>query len=354
MSADRHAADAVERVARLAEERLDDSIRKLGVDFIGHYLADCDPVDLTRRPAADLYGAALSHFRLGQTRTVGTPALVIANPTAGGDGWRSAHTVVMIVTDDMPFLVDSVRMALARHGLGIHLTIHPMLDVARNDRGEIVGFAARGSRVEAWMLFEIDRCSADAAALLDIELRQALADVRRAVDDIDAMRARVMEIAESLDEHAESDAIARRLLTWMTRRRFVFLGMARYDVGVDGQLDMDESSALGLCRQTSMVDPPIVPGAALVAISRTDRRSTVHRPSRMACVAVRRFNPAGEVVAEERILGLFAAAAYRESVTETPLLREKAQEIFAHAEFPVESHSGRAVRGALEDFPATC
>ena len=367
MSADRHAADAVERVARLAEERLDDSIRKLGVDFIGRYLADCDPVDLTRRPAADLYGAAISHFRLGQTRTVGTPAVAIANPTAGGDGWQSAHTVVMIVTDDMPFLVDSVRMALARHELGIHLTIHPMLYVERNARGEIVDFPARDGRVEAWMLFEIDRCSTEAAAALDVELRRALADVRRAVDDVDLMRARVMEIAESLDEQSESGGIARQLLTWMMRRRFVFLGMARYnlgpdaspDAGPDGRsggltdalLDMDESSALGLCRETSIVDPPMVPGTALVAISRTDRRSTVHRPSRMACIAIRRFNSAGEVVAEERILGLFAAAAYRESVTETPLLREKAEEILAHAEFPAESHSGRAVRTALEGFP---
>ncbi len=352
MSADGQAAGAVERVTALVGERLDVSIRRLGAEFIGCYLAGCDPVDLTRRPTTDLYGAAISHFRLGQKRSVGTPAVAIVNPTAGGDGWQSAHTVVMIVTDDMPFLVDSVRMVLARHGLGIHLTIHPMLNVRRDATGEITGFPDRGGRVEAWMLFEVDRCSPEVTRVLEGQLSDALADVRRAVDDLDQMRERVLAVAHEVEASGREGAgAAVKFLTWLTRRRFVFLGVACYAVDAEGVLDMDESGALGLCRQTSLVDPPMAPGDALVAISRTDRRSTVHRPSRMTCIAVRRYGPHGRVVAEERILGLFSAAAYRESVTDTPLLKEKAEEVLGHAEFPAESHSGRAVRGALEAFP---
>ena len=362
MSTEAQTAHVVERVAQLAMERMDGPSRDLGKRFIELYLEDCDPVDLARRPVVDLYGAAVTHFRLGTTRTVGSPAVTIVNPLAGTEGWQSAHTVVMIVTDDMPFLVDSVRMVLARHAVGIHLTIHPMLDVKRNGSGELVGFPERGGRVEAWMLFEVDRCSDAAARVIESDLRRALADVRQAVEDNEAMRTRAQRLADELESPGTAPAqpgaaqpderiAAAKFLTWMTRRRFVFLGAARYDVGPDGRLDMDESSALGLCRTTSIVDPPSAPGDAVIAVSRADRISTVHRPSRLTCVAIRRCGDDGRTTAEERILGLFAAAAYRESVTETPLLRDKAAAVLATSEFPPESHSGRAVRAALESFP---
>ena len=38
----------------------------------------------------------------------------VYNPQIEQHGWQSTHTVVEVVTDDMPFLVDSVSMALNR------------------------------------------------------------------------------------------------------------------------------------------------------------------------------------------------------------------------------------------------
>ena len=93
--------------------------------------------DLLPRDPADLYGAVVSHVELGHNRPVGTAAVSVFNPTVEAEGWRSEHTVVQIVTDDMPFLVDSVTNAIVGQDLDIHLLVHPQLVVSRDAAGRL-------------------------------------------------------------------------------------------------------------------------------------------------------------------------------------------------------------------------
>src|SRR5919108_43358 len=80
-------------------------------------------------------------------------------------GWQSGHTVVELVCDDMPFLVDSTTMELSGHGTGIHLLIHPVVRVRRDADGELVAVLPpdapeeEGTRTESFMHVEIDRQS---------------------------------------------------------------------------------------------------------------------------------------------------------------------------------------------------
>ena len=46
--------------------------------------------------------------------------------------------MIEIVSDDMPFIVDSVTMELSRQGSGIELIIHPVMRVMRDPAGELV------------------------------------------------------------------------------------------------------------------------------------------------------------------------------------------------------------------------
>jgi glutamate dehydrogenase len=82
------------------------------------------------------------------------------SPEIERDGWRSERSVLMFVTDDVPFLVDTVRMVLDRHGLGIQLLVPPMLPVVRDEQHRLVGFDddLPPDRLEAWTLVELDRC----------------------------------------------------------------------------------------------------------------------------------------------------------------------------------------------------
>ena len=113
--------------------------------FVGHYFAGTAYEDLAENEVANLYGAALAHWNFLRTRTPGTPKLRVYNPQLEQHGWQSTHSIVEIATDDMPFLVDSVRMALNRRGLTTHLVIHPVMRLRRDADGRFQGAADRGA-----------------------------------------------------------------------------------------------------------------------------------------------------------------------------------------------------------------
>src|SRR6201993_4066596 len=94
--------------------------------FIRQYYSQVDPEDLAERSISNLCGAALAYLDfMGQFKS-GAPKIRVYNPQSQKDGWESAHTVIEIVNDDMPFLVDSVTMEVNRQGVTLHLIIHPV------------------------------------------------------------------------------------------------------------------------------------------------------------------------------------------------------------------------------------
>jgi len=166
--------------------------------FLRDYYEHVAPEDLTARSPADLLAAALGHWAVGDHRPAGQPVVRISNPDVEPGGWACAHTVVDIVTDDMPFLVDSVTMVLAARDLGIHAVVHPMLHVARDAGGSIVAVGAGHPR-EAWIHLEVDRQGAAAARdELAAAIGRALHDVRLVVDDWMEMREQAQAIADEI------------------------------------------------------------------------------------------------------------------------------------------------------------
>src|SRR5262249_10341552 len=151
--------------------------------FVRMYYADAAPEDLAE---FDLYGAALAHWHLMQRRSPGVPKVHVYTPNLEEHGWQSTHSVVEIVTDDMPFLVDSVAMALTRQGSAIHAFVHPIVKVRRDDEGrllELVPWKTDGL-AESLLHVEVDRQAEQ--ALLDelaAKLRRVLDDVQAAVED---------------------------------------------------------------------------------------------------------------------------------------------------------------------------
>ncbi len=124
------------------------------------------PDDIIERNPVDVFGAAMSHYRLAADRPQGTAAVRVFTPSVHDHGWTAAgHTVVEVVTDDMPFLVDSLTMALTAQERAIHVVIHPQLLVRRDVAGCLQEVcdgegveSADGPKVlrESWMHIEID------------------------------------------------------------------------------------------------------------------------------------------------------------------------------------------------------
>src|SRR5687767_11139154 len=130
-------------------------------EFRRLYYAEVDPEDLAARSEPDLRGAAAAHLTFATDFPAGKAKIRAYNPTRERDGWASSHTVIEIVNDDMPFLVDSVAMEINRQGLTLHLLIHPVLRIEREDKGGLLAVSAPSAsskgRLESFMHLEVDR-----------------------------------------------------------------------------------------------------------------------------------------------------------------------------------------------------
>ena len=99
--------ERIDAIQGLAATHLSAAQRPLIEGFAREYFRQLDTDDLTERTPEDLCGALLSHWQFGATRTPGRPKVRVLSPSVAEHGWASRHSVIEIVNDDMPFLVDS-------------------------------------------------------------------------------------------------------------------------------------------------------------------------------------------------------------------------------------------------------
>src|SRR5215211_8104401 len=170
-------------VARVREQLAEDQAPQVE-EFVRQYYAWITAEDLADRSPIDVYGAAVGHWTFAKQRTPGEPKVRVYNPRFDEHGWQSTHTVIEIVTDDMPFLVDSTRMEINRRGYAIHLMLHPIMKVRRDDEGRLVEVfppdsADEGAIAESFIQVQVDRQTEPEAleGLRDC-LRDVLGDVR--------------------------------------------------------------------------------------------------------------------------------------------------------------------------------
>ncbi|UFQ15997.1 MULTISPECIES: NAD-glutamate dehydrogenase [Streptomyces] len=356
----------------------------MALAFLQRYYLHTAPEDLADRDPVDVFGAAFSHYRLAENRPQGTANVRVHTPTVEENGWTCSHSVVEVVTDDMPFLVDSVTNELSRQGRGIHVVIHPQVVVRRDVTGkllEVLPTEAGVERphdalVESWIHVEMDR-ETDRADLKQItaDLLRILSDVRETVEDWEKMRDAALRIADELPSEPTADDLrdqeveeARELLRWLADNHFTFLGFREYRLTEDDSLAAVPGTGLGILR----ADPhhgddhhPVSPSFnrlpadarakarehKLLVLTKANSRATVHRPSYLDYVGVKKFDAEGNVVGERRFLGLFSSAAYTESVRRVPVIRRKVAEVLKGAGFSANSHDGRDLLQILETYP---
>ena len=332
------------------------------------------PEDLLEREAPDLYGAVVAQLRLAADRPQGTAAVRVFTPSVSSHGWSAGgHTVVEVVTDDMPFLVDSVSMALTESQHDIHLVVHPQFVVRRDLSGALLEVRDEQAATEAhdvaresWMHVEVDRVPGDQLAVVQEQLVKVLTDVREAVEDWAKMHAQVDRLVAEVE--ADPPPLPPReveegvaLLRWLGEDHFTFLGYRQYALRTeDGEetLVAVPGTGFGILRAdptAPRVLPPEVASRArdktLLVLAKANSRATVHRPVFLDYIGVKKFDDRGEVVGERRFLGLFSSAAYTESVRRIPVLRDKAAQAMATVGLDPTSHAGKALMDVLETYP---
>jgi glutamate dehydrogenase len=367
------------KAAELAERQGGDDLTA----FLGRYFKHVATEDLLARQPEDLLGAALSHKQLAQVRPVGTGNVRVFTPSVDEHGWATGHTVIEIVTDDMPFLVDSISAELGREERAIHIVVHPQFAVRRDPTGRLVEILDTDTNVmpaqelsydavvESWMHLEIDRESSPVAlAGITESVKRVLGDVRVTVEDWPKMCQTASNVAADLalgvppgvDPAEIKDA--HDLLEWLADGHFTFIGYREYSlVEVDGEdaLQPVPSTGLGVLRydpQMSGSFGRLSPSARAKAhdphvliVTKANSRSTVHRPIYLDYVGVKRFDADGNVIGERRFLGLFTSTAYTESVRDVPVIGRKVGDVLIRSGFSPASHSGKDLLTILENYP---
>ena len=392
------------------------------LDYLRGYYRHVDFADLAAAGPKRVGAAAAEHARLAAERPQGR-ALVRVR-TGDSASLLGGHDVIDVVTDDMPFLVDTITMTLAAHDVTAELVVHPQLVVRRDVSGALrevlhpvkgpkpadqpggSGEAAHEEITESWSHIEVAKLADGKAEAIAAGLERALADVRLAVEDYPKMRERAIRLADELArsagrepggagpvvgggasgdgtaggggagdgtagdgtaavEEPESPAEIEMLLRWLVDAHFTFLGYREYDlVSEPGGLALAgvPATGLGILRYDK---PETTPLSVLSAqarevatdprhrliMTKANSRATVHRPSYLDYIGVKKLSAAGEVIGEYRFLGLYTHMAYTDSITRIPILRRKLSEVLAVSGISAGSHDGRDVAEFMEVYP---
>ncbi|HEY3520891.1 MAG TPA: NAD-glutamate dehydrogenase domain-containing protein, partial [Rhodanobacteraceae bacterium] len=347
--------------------------QSLAPTFLKSCGSGISPEEWAERSASDWGSLLADLFIFMKTRQPRRTLVRAFNPEPGANGREGACSVVQVVTEDMPFLVDTVGMAITGAHLQAHRLIHPVLCVRRDERGELVAIDddCDDAQRESVMHVEVDRVPEDELRQLQHSIEAALNDVRAAVEDWRAMRDRMLEIAQALPQrrmpfNTEEVAEAQAFLRWAADEHFTFLGYREYAVvPADGDelLKAKAESGLGILRNMDLaVAPrslkslaasrlPVSGSMDAIILTKTNARARVHRPGYMDYIGVLCFDDKGRPVGEQRFLGLFTSTAYMRRPQDVPLVRQKVEAVMQRCGLRRESHSGKAMRHILETLP---
>ncbi len=338
-------------------------------DFARSFYSAVLPADLENLSDRDALAILDAVSTARAMRAPGTTNIaVMASPV------NSRRTAVILVNDDMPFLLDSASAEIAARGLSIHRLYHPILAVSRDATGALkqtLGLSrdhAAGQK-ESVIFMEIDRLYAQDRNTLAARLGEIFDAVRVCVADWQAMRQKLVDAAGELQQQppknpkfdlAETDAFLR----WLAADHFTLLGYRQYDYALNADMPTS-TNGLGLLRNA---DYPVWRGAeGFVAVSpelraflqtsepllitKANTKSPVHRHVHLDYIGVKSFDATGRAIAEHRFIGLFTSTAYAASPRDIPLLRQKVQHVVDASRLDPRSHAGKSLIHALEAFP---
>ncbi|GAA0345195.1 NAD-glutamate dehydrogenase [Bowmanella denitrificans] len=364
----------LENVYTLIRKKVDKVQAPLVEQFAQILFKNISKDDLQNRVDSDLYGATLSLWNEFVDYHDSEPFIRVFNPEIAKHGWQSSHTIIEIIVDDMPFLVDSVRMAINRLSITAHLLLHSPIAVKRGKDHKLETMQdakAKGPSKQTVFLVEIDRQTSK-KALEDIEkeLHSVLDEVQLAVSDWMPMNERLDAIIAGYDKQPcpAGDAAKKEVhtfLRWIRNNNFTLMGYRHYQakaVEGDHRWIADNDSSLGLMKNSKSNRDRLLSRLPLSArqetlsqnpliLTKTNSKSRVHRPAYMDYIGVKEFDKDGNVIGEHRFIGLFSSAFYNAGAGDVPVLKEKIARMCDNSGFDKSSHAYKAFLNILETYP---
>ena len=277
------------------------------------------------------------------------------------------RSVLEVASIDSPFLLDSIIAELGREGHRIRQVIHPILCVDRNAKGAVTAVAdfagQKKCTAESLIHIEMNYIGDPAARKLEEEMERVLVRVAACVVDWQAMRKKLNAVRDTLPATPKEEvAEVREFIDWLYNDHFVLMGSREYQVtGKDGMVSYAAipQSELGIFKvereeaNTVELESMTLSSSEkqLVQITKSVRKSLVHRPVPMDYLGFKIYNKNGVVVGEQRFLGLFTSSVYHQSARLIPLIRKKVDAVIARAKFVPRSHNAKSLVAILENYP---
>jgi glutamate dehydrogenase len=365
----------LEKISNIAKQKVTSEHIPLLAAFIEQYYAHANLEALKSHSIENLAASVISLWNLAYQRLPGQTKIHVFNPSIKEGAWETNFTVLQLIADDKPFLVDSTRMEINRQNFTIFFSNHVGdVKVRRNPQGEIVQVlsteaASSDRQVEALIYMEIGKISDhDVLKSLARKLQKVLEQVDLVVTDWPEMCARMQDCLQELEQNSppydpEDIAESKDFLRWLLNNHYTFLGSRDYELSKDHRaLRMIKSSGLGVLRDESKSKeeklltelPPEARRLAfspqVLVISKTSTKASVHRPVYADYIGVKRFDK-GKLIGECRFIGLYTSTVYHGDPRHIPLIRRKIQLVLKNSRLPLKGHAGKELLDILSSLP---
>ncbi|MGJ8693895.1 MAG: NAD-glutamate dehydrogenase [Thalassotalea sp.] len=367
----------LKNVVQLIHQKVPKDTAGLIEQFSSLLYSNISSLDLANRNDSDMYGATLSLWNSLNAHQDHQPIIKVFNPEVSKHGWKSSHTIIEIIINDMPFLVDSIRILLNRKGLSPHLILSCPLSVERDSNHQVTALhsasqpKAKANEKESVFFIEIDRQTEQKKIVeLQTALAAVISDVSLTVNDWQPMLAKLQQSIEALksadlpcDENERNASL--EFLLWLADNNFTLMGYRSYDIKkVKGDITLTANldTSLGLMKNAKKVKQRLISavsesardlalGTNILVLTKANTRSRVHRPTHLDYIGIKRFDNKGNVIAEDRFIGLFGSSFYTNSALELPLISSKVSAVCAASDFAKGSHAYKSLVNILETYP---
>lgn len=359
----------LDSIVDYAKENMKPSLGDGFIDFVSNFYKNASPEDLSLK-IDELYAIAISNWKfIRNFKESGEASKIrIFNPTLEEHGWTSSHTIIQILTKDMPFLIDSITSNLLEDGNTLHMLIHPVLDHDRDKSGKMV---AKGGTKSSESVMHIEITAMSNQKELDAlykKLKQVTDFVHASVQDWKTIVKKVKDTSDNLN-HAPKSVTreevkeSQRFLKWLTENNFTMLGYREYDH--KNKKSPASGEGYGILRDPKIqilrgpkglvdISPEIEEFMAndpIMLVTKANVKSLVHRVVHLDYVGFKKFDKKGKVIGETRFIGLFTSDSYNQRAQNIPYLDTKVKNVVERSRFDYNSHDGKALFHILETLP---
>ncbi|MCH8263982.1 MAG: NAD-glutamate dehydrogenase [Proteobacteria bacterium] len=349
--------------------------------FLRQFYASSPSMELQRASVDEILDPVLQAWKFVQDRPARAPQIKFIEYTHTGHGNHHTGTCILILFDDMPFLVDSIRQGLNRAGAHIKRVRNSVIYARRAGRsearpGRLQHIAARKDqefKAEALICVNCAHIDTHQERHLRKEIKDILRHVASAVKDYSAMCERALGVRDAL--LANRDLLSKprlnlmescEFISWLVDNHFTFLGYEQYRISRSRQelvIELEAQSTLGVSRLKTTLVPrmkfselpqgtgELILKRQICNFAKSGVRSKIHRPVYCDYVLLKEFDASGNVRIEHRFLGLYTSSVYYRTALEIPLVRQKVNQVLSQSGFSPNGHSIKDLLQVINAFP---